>query len=51
MCERAGFQPRVVQEAVHVHPLLGLIGSACGIAVVPEIARRLVVATCLRRDH
>ncbi|HWK47365.1 MAG TPA: LysR family transcriptional regulator [Stellaceae bacterium] len=41
MCERAGFHPRVAQEAVHVHTVLGLVGSGFGIAVVPEIARRL----------
>ena len=41
ICSRSGFQPRAVQEATHVHTVIGLVGSGLGIAIVPEIARDL----------
>ena len=41
MCKTAGFRPDVVQEATHVHTVIGLVASGFGIAIVPEIARSL----------
>jgi DNA-binding transcriptional LysR family regulator len=44
MCERSGFRPRTAQEATHVHTVLGLVASGFGIAIVPDIVRRLSMA-------
>ncbi len=38
-CERAGFKPRIVQEAVQVQTLLSLVESAMGVALVPSISK------------
>lgn len=35
-CQKAGFNPRVVQEAVQVQTILSLVESGLGIALVPE---------------
>lgn len=42
MCAGSGFRPRVAQEATHVHTVLSLVGCGFGIAIVPEVARRIV---------
>jgi DNA-binding transcriptional LysR family regulator len=39
-CASAGFTPRVVQEAPQLHRLLALVGTGCGVTLVPESARR-----------
>ena len=41
MCERAGFTPKVVQSAMHIHTVVGLVGTGIGIAIVPGAARNL----------
>jgi DNA-binding transcriptional LysR family regulator len=38
-----GISPRVVQEAIHVHTLCGLVAGGVGAAIVPESARRLAM--------
>jgi DNA-binding transcriptional LysR family regulator len=38
-CAAAGFTPRVVQEAKQLHRLLALVGTGCGVTLVPELAR------------
>lgn len=39
-CEAAGFQPRVTQEAIQIHTVLGLVGAGLGIALMPIAAVR-----------
>lgn len=41
MCERAGFAPRVAQQATQIHTVIGLVGAGIGLAIVPSIARNL----------
>jgi DNA-binding transcriptional LysR family regulator len=36
ICRRAGFRPRVVQEAREGHTIVGLVGAGLGIALVAE---------------
>lgn len=35
-CATAGFEPRGVQEASHMHTILGLISAGVGLSLVPE---------------
>ena len=37
-CQKAGFMPRIAQEAVQVQTIVSLVGSGLGIALVPSIA-------------
>lgn len=41
MCERAGFAPRVVQQATQIHTVAGLVGAGIGLAIIPGTARNL----------
>lgn len=41
MCERAGFTPRVAQQATQIHTVAGLVGAGIGIAIIPGTARNL----------
>tara|TARA_R110002020_G_scaffold15555_28_gene55372 strand:+ start:13905 stop:14798 length:894 start_codon:yes stop_codon:yes gene_type:complete len=41
MCQEAGFAPRVEQHATQIHTMLGLVAAGLGIAIVPEVARKL----------
>jgi len=36
MCGRAGFRPRVVQEALQIHTTISLVAAGLGVAIVPE---------------
>lgn len=38
-CESAGFQPRIVQEAVQVQTILSLVESGMGVSLVPSVSR------------
>ncbi len=38
-CERAGFVPRVVQEATQTHAVMGLVSAGLGVAIVPDSVR------------
>jgi DNA-binding transcriptional LysR family regulator len=38
-CHRAGFVPRVAQEASQTHAVLGLVSAGLGVALVPESVR------------
>ncbi|MFC0106205.1 LysR family transcriptional regulator [Kibdelosporangium aridum] len=35
LCRRAGFEPRVGQEAVQMQTIVGLVASGCGVSIVP----------------
>lgn len=37
----AGAYPRVVQEAIHLQTIVGLVASGVGLAILPESARRV----------
>jgi DNA-binding transcriptional LysR family regulator len=39
-CQRAGFTPRVAQEAVQVQTVLSLVESGLGVALVPSVTTR-----------
>ena len=39
--ERAGVTPMIVQEAMQIHTVMGLVAAGLGVAVVPSSARRL----------
>src|SRR5579885_147540 len=41
-CDRAGFSPRIVQEATMMTTTIGLVAASVGIAIVPS------VASCIR---
>jgi DNA-binding transcriptional LysR family regulator len=41
LCLRAGFSPRVVQEALQIHAIIGLVATGLGVALVPESMRTL----------
>lgn len=41
MCERAGFSPRVAQQATQIHTVAGLVGAGIGLAIIPGTARNL----------
>lgn len=41
LCARAGFQPRIVQEAYAMHSVLSLVAAGAGIALVPSRMARL----------
>jgi DNA-binding transcriptional LysR family regulator len=41
ICRRAGFQPRVVQEAQEWLTILGLVEAGLGVSLVPDSFRRL----------
>lgn len=41
MCSRAGFKPRVVQEALQIQTTISLVAAGLGIAIVPESIQSL----------
>jgi DNA-binding transcriptional LysR family regulator len=43
ICERAGFHPRVVQEANDVQSCVGLVSAGVGVSIVPDTIRVLAV--------
>jgi LysR family transcriptional regulator, benzoate and cis,cis-muconate-responsive activator of ben and cat genes len=44
VCSRAGFVPRVVQEAWPTESILGMVGAGVGISILPAMAQRQQVA-------
>ncbi|MCS2609766.1 LysR family transcriptional regulator [Halomonas dongshanensis] len=53
MCERAGFVPRVAQQATQIHTVMGLISANMGISIVPSVARNLNMpeVSCLEIEN
>jgi DNA-binding transcriptional LysR family regulator len=43
-CLRAGFTPRVAQEANQTHTVVGLVSAGIGVALVPESTQRIGLA-------
>ena len=41
VCARAGFSPNVVQEAIQMQTILGLVAAGIGVALVPESMGRV----------
>jgi DNA-binding transcriptional LysR family regulator len=41
MCERAGYRPRIVQEARPMATVVGLVAAGLGVAIVPESMQRI----------
>lgn len=39
LCQKAGFSPRISQEAIQVQTLVSLVASGMGVALVPGVAR------------
>ncbi len=39
LCQKAGFAPRISQEAIQVQTLVSLVASGMGVALVPGVAR------------
>lgn len=39
-CEAAGFLPKIVEEAAHIHTLIALVESGLGLALAPAVMQR-----------
>ena len=44
LCERAGFEPRVVQEALEPSVIMGLVAAGLGVAIVPSSLQSIRIA-------
>ena len=42
-CAAAGFRPKAVQEATHIHAVVALVAAGCGVTVLPASAAELGV--------
>jgi DNA-binding transcriptional LysR family regulator len=50
LCEKAGFKPRVVQEANGVITIVGLVASGIGISILPESAKTVALEGVVYRS-
>jgi DNA-binding transcriptional LysR family regulator len=44
LCERAGFEPRVIQEALEPSVIIGLVAAGLGVAIVPSSVQSIGIA-------
>jgi DNA-binding transcriptional LysR family regulator len=44
LCERAGFEPRVIQEALEPSVIMGLVAAGLGVAIVPSSVQSIGIA-------
>jgi DNA-binding transcriptional LysR family regulator len=49
LCHQAGFSPKVVQEAVHIPTVLGLVSAGMGVTLVTASVQRLQLAGVVYR--
>lgn len=49
MCRRAGYVPKVVEEASPTESVIGLVAAGIGIAIVPAMAQKLRIAEVVYR--
>jgi DNA-binding transcriptional LysR family regulator len=49
-CLRAGFTPRVAQEAYQTHTVVGLVSAGIGVALVPASTQKIGLAGVIYRD-
>jgi len=49
-CNRAGFEPRVVQEADEIHTVIGIVSAGIGIALVPSSSQKMQIENVVYRD-
>ena len=49
LCHKAGFSPRVVQEATEMRTILNLVAGAMGVSLVPSPSRDLRLAGVVYR--
>jgi DNA-binding transcriptional LysR family regulator len=50
LCHQAGFSPNVVQEAVQIPTVLGLVSAGMGVTLVPASVRKLRLAGVVYRN-
>jgi DNA-binding transcriptional LysR family regulator len=50
LCHQAGFSPKVVQEAVQIPTVLGLVSAGMGVTLVPASIKKLQFAGVVYRD-
>jgi DNA-binding transcriptional LysR family regulator len=48
-CAAAGFAPRVLREATHVHAVVSLVAAGCGVSVLPRSAAQVGVKAVVCR--
>lgn len=48
-CLKAGFEPRVVQEAIEIPTVIGLVSASMGVALVPFSSQRMHTANVVYR--
>jgi DNA-binding transcriptional LysR family regulator len=44
LCNEAGFEPRIVQEAREASTIIGLVAAGCGITILPESLKAIRMA-------
>jgi LysR family transcriptional regulator, benzoate and cis,cis-muconate-responsive activator of ben and cat genes len=49
MCDKAGFAPRIVQEAHPMSVVVGLVGAGAGVAIVPQSMESLAFQNVVYR--
>ena len=50
LCHQAGFSPKVVQEAVQIPTVLGMVSAGMGVTLVPDSVQKLRLAGVVYRN-